>query len=378
VKTEILPLASWNKSFSRPFIIAGPCSAESEEQMISTAKAIAGMPVNMLRAGIWKPRTRPDSFEGKGEVALGWLKNAGKAVNLPVSVEVANTKHVELALKAGIDVLWIGARTTVSPFMVQEIADSLAGVDIPVMIKNPVNPDIDLWVGAIERIANAGINKMIAIHRGFSSYENSTYRNRPNWEIPIELRRRIPGLPLICDPSHISGKTVLIPYLSQMAMDLNYEGLMVETHIDPAHALSDAKQQLTPAELEKLINHLVLRNPSVNDVFELSKLEDMRDQIDEVDQTILDHMSERMSIARLIGQYKLKNHMTIYQPERWNEIIRTRTQSGVEKGLTREFILKLISIIHEESIYQQTLQMNPDTGQKELARNDENASSFGK
>lgn len=358
-------------------MIAGPCSAESEEQMMATAKAIASYPVNMLRAGIWKPRTRPDSFEGKGEVALKWVKQAGLAVNLPVCVEVASTRHIEQALKAGIDVLWIGARTTVSPFMVQELADALTGVDIPVMIKNPVNPDIDLWTGAIERIIRAGIKKIAAIHRGFSSYENSTYRNKPNWEIPIELRRRIPGLPLICDPSHISGKTVLIPYVAQMAMDLNYEGLMIETHIDPPHALSDAKQQLTPAELGKLITELQLRNPSVDDVFELSKLEDMRDQIDEVDQTILDYMSERMAIARLIGQYKLKNHMTIYQPERWNEIIRTRTKSGVDKKLTKEFILKLISIIHEESIHQQTLQMNPEKNQAVDENQNHNTASFG-
>jgi len=360
VKTKIHHITGWNSAYKRPFIIAGPCSAESEEQVMTTARAIAQYPVNMLRAGIWKPRTRPDSFEGMGEIALGWLKNAGKEVNLPVAVEVANTRHVELALKAGIDVLWIGARTTVSPFMVQEIANAIAGMDIPVLIKNPVNPDVDLWEGAIERIAKSGISKIMAVHRGFSSYENSTYRNKPNWEIPIELRRRIPGIPLICDPSHISGKTVLIPYLSQMALDLNYEGLMIETHIDPPHARSDAKQQLTPAGLGKLLAALVLRNPSVDDVFELSKLEDMRDQIDEVDQTILDYMSERMGIARMIGQYKLKNHMTIYQPERWNEIIRTRTKNGMEKKLTREFILKLINIIHEESIYQQTLQMNPE------------------
>lgn len=366
MKTEIPPIISWNNSFQRPFIIAGPCSAESEEQMLLTAKAIAKSPVNMIRAGIWKPRTRPDSFEGMGEKALVWLKNAGKAVNLPVATEVASTRHVELALKAGIDVLWIGARTTVSPFMVQEIADSLKGTGIPVMIKNPVNPDIDLWIGAIERISKAGITKIVAIHRGFSSFENSTYRNKPNWEIPIELRRRIPGLPLICDPSHISGKTVLIPYLSQMAMDLNFEGLMIETHINPKVALSDARQQITPDELSKLISELVVRNTSVNDVFELSKLEDLRDQIDEVDQTILDFMSERMGIARTIGQYKLRNHMTIYQPERWNEIIRTRTKIGMDKKLTKEFIMKLIGIIHEESIFQQTLQMNPE-GKEEIS-----------
>ncbi len=377
MKTEIPPINSWNKSFSRPFIIAGPCSAESEEQVMATAKAIAAFPVNMLRAGIWKPRTRPDSFEGMGEVALQWLKQASREVNLPAAVEVANTRHVEKALKAGIDVLWIGARTTVSPFMVQELADALSGTDVPVMIKNPVNPDADLWTGAIERIAKAGISKIVAIHRGFSSYENSTYRNKPNWEIPIELRRRIPGLPLICDPSHIAGKTVLIPYVSQMAMDLNYEGLMVETHINPAAALSDARQQLNPEGLGQLIHDLVIRNSSVADVFELSKLEDMRDQIDEVDQTILDHMSERMAIARMIGQYKLKNHMTIYQPERWNEIIRTRTRIGTEKKLTREFILKLISIIHEESIYQQTLQMNPDNVEAQSLPHDPDKSALG-
>ena len=367
----------FTKKDSRPFLIAGPCSAETEEQVLETAHGLSGLGVDLFRSGVWKPRTRPGAFEGKGAVALPWLRRVKQETGLRTTIEVANGNQVYEALKHGVDVLWIGARSTVNPFSVQEIADALRGVDVPVLVKNPVNPDLDLWIGAIERIQKAGVTQIGAIHRGFSAYAKSKFRNAPYWEIPIELRRRIPGLPLICDPSHMAGKTVLIPYVSQMAMDLNYEGLMIETHIRPDKALSDAKQQLNPAGLGRLINDLVIRNSSVADVFELSKLEDMRDQIDEVDQTILDHMSERMAIARMIGQYKLKNHMTIYQPERWNEIIRTRTRTGTEKKLTREFILKLISIIHEESIYQQTLQMNPDNMEAQALPRDPDKAASG-
>lgn len=345
---------------NHPLIISGPCGAETREQVLETARLLSQQNVQLFRAGVWKPRTRPDSFEGAGEQALNWLKEVKELYHLPIIIEVAQPRHIELALKAGIDCFWIGARTTVNPFLVQQLADALKGTDIPVMIKNPVNPDLGLWIGAIERIYNSGINRIAAIHRGFSSYENSTYRNKPNWEIPIELRRRLPGIPLICDPSHICGNTFMLSYIAQFAMDLQYDGLMLESHVNPEVALSDAKQQLTPSELGELINNLILRNPTTENVIELSRLEDLRDQIDELDDEILRSLAERMAVARTIGQYKQRNNITILQPERWEEIIRTRTANGESQELTREFILKLYGIIHEESIHQQTQQMNKE------------------
>jgi chorismate mutase len=357
MKSDIDNFFAGNKN-DKPFFIAGPCSAESEEQVFKTVESIAHEGISLVRAGIWKPRTRPDSFEGRGAVALKWLKDAGNYFNLPVTVEVANSEHVDAALHASIDVLWIGARTTVNPFMVQELADSLRGVDIPVMIKNPLNPDLELWIGAMERLQHAGINKIAAIHRGFSSYENSMYRYKPNWELPIEFRRRHSQIPMICDPSHICGTTETIQYVSQTALDLGYNGLMIETHIDPAHAMSDAKQQLTPAQLKNLLLQLVQRQSSSEDVFEKSKLQELRNLVDEIDSEVIDILSRRMDIARLIGEFKLKNNVAILQPERWDEIIRTRTAYGSTKDLSREFLLKLYSIIHEESILQQSYKMN--------------------
>lgn len=341
-------------SVSHPFIISGPCGVESEDQIFKIASELKKLNVHLLRGGIWKPRTRPDSFQGIGDEGLLLLKNAGKKYNLPVTVEIANPKHVEEALKAGIDVLWIGARTTVNPFLVQEIANALKGVDIPVMIKNPVNPDLELWIGAFERLNRAGIRMLIAIHRGFSSSDNSRYRNSPNWQIPIELKRRFPVLPLICDPSHISGSREFIAKISQYAMDLNFDGLMIETHINPEKALSDKEQQLTPIELKVLLDNLIIRNPSIDDIIFMNLLEDLRGRIDDLDERILSLMSDRMEIARKIGQYKKENNMTILQVERWNEILRTRTQSGEIKELERDFILSLYSLIHDESIRQQT------------------------
>jgi chorismate mutase len=349
-----LPLESFPIRFSKPFIVSGPCSVESEVQINAIASALSRLPVNLLRGGIWKPRTRPDSFQGIGSVGLSWLKNAGLKNELPVCVEVANPHHVELALKAGIDVLWIGARTTVNPFLVQEIASALVGVDIPVMVKNPINPDLELWIGAFERLSIAGINKLIAIHRGFSSSEKSRYRNSPNWQIPIELKRRYPSLPLLCDPSHISGSTEYINTVAQYAMDLNYDGLMVETHSNPQAALSDKEQQLTPAALKILLDKLIIRQPSVDDVLFMSLLEDLRSRIDSLDEEILSLMGKRMGVARDIGQYKKDHNMTVLQVERWNEILRTRLKSGEIKELHAEFITRLYSIIHDESIRQQT------------------------
>ncbi len=363
---QFKPLADWGfPSFNRPLLIAGPCSAESEQQVLETSQKLKSIGAHALRAGIWKPRTRPGSFQGMGDVALSWIVEAGKQTQLPVMVEVASPKHIEVALKAGVDMIWIGARTTVNPFLVQELADSLLGVDIPVLVKNPINPDLELWQGAIERMWKTGITRIAAIHRGFSSYENSTYRNKPNWEIPIELRRRFPTIPLICDPSHICGNTFMIPYVSQFALDLQYDGLMIESHLEPKSALSDAAQQLTPDELFVLMQNLELRKPTADSPIELSRLEDLRDQIDEIDTEIVDLIANRMAIARQIGKYKYKNNVTILQPERWAEIVRSRTDKAVSQQLTRDFILKMYNIIHEESIFQQTTQMSQEKNANE-------------
>lgn len=359
----ITELKNWLPHQS-PLIIAGPCSAETPEQLYGSVKDLKENGVHIMRAGAWKPRTRPGAFEGKGKIALSWIKEVSTKVTLPAITEVASPLHVEEALKAGIDLLWIGARTTVNPFLVQEIADALKGVDIPVFVKNPVNPDVDLWLGAIERINKSGVHRLAAIHRGFSSFENHLYRNKPLWEIAIELKRRLPKIPMICDPSHICGSTGLLQYVSQVALDLQYDGLMLEVHSNPKEALSDAKQQLTPGEFKELVKKLIVRVASVDDVFELSKLEDLRDQIDEIDADIIEKLAHRMSVARVIGQYKKKNNVAILQPERWEEILRTRTISGMSKNLTKEFLLNILNNIHQESIYQQTLQMNVEMKNK--------------
>lgn len=337
-----------------PLIIAGPCSAETEEQVLSTARQLASLKkVNIFRAGIWKPRTRPGSFEGVGSAGLEWLKKAKTETGLPTAVEVANVKHVYEALKWGIDFLWIGARTTVNPFSVQEIADSLRGMNVAVLVKNPINPDLELWMGAIERLQKAGITQLAAVHRGFSSYDKSQYRNKPMWELPIELKRRIPELPLLCDPSHICGRTDLLFNISQTAIDLDYQGLMIETHCNPAAALSDAKQQITPDELGKLLEKIIIRTSSVEDKKFLGTLEDLRDKIDELDNKLIAILANRMEMARAIGKYKKQNGVTILQNIRWNEIVQNRTKKGTEKQLTSGFVMKLFEIIHQESIHHQ-------------------------
>ncbi len=347
-----------NTFTNKPFVIAGPCSAESAEQMHDTVELLSQQNVKLVRAGIWKPRTRPNSFEGRGTVALQWLKDAGTKFNLPVAVEVATVEHVEQALRAEIDVLWIGARTTVNPFMVQEIAYALRGVNIPVMVKNPINPDLELWLGSVERICKAGITQVSAIHRGFSSYENSLYRYKPNWEIPIEFKRQRPEVPMICDPSHIAGNTENIFFIAQTALDLQYDGLMIETHINPKEALSDAKQQITPHELELLLSKLMQRKSTPDDVFELTKLLQLREKIDALDKEMIDVLARRMEISRIIGSFKKENNVTILQPERWDEIIKSRTAYGTAHELHHEFLLKLCNILHEESIMQQANMMN--------------------
>jgi chorismate mutase len=311
----------------------------------------------MIRAGIWKPRTRPDSFEGVGKDALPWLVNAAKAVNKPTCVEVATPEHVEACLQAGVDVLWVGARTTVNPFAVQELADALHGVPIPVMVKNPVNPDLELWIGALERLNKAGIKKLAAIHRGFSTYEKTLYRNRPSWEIPIDLKRRLPDLPMICDPSHICGRRDTLLQVAQTAMDLQFDGLMLESHRDPDAAWSDAKQQVTPENLKHLLDQLVLRSAGPISEEAHQHLASLRSRIDRIDNFILELLSERMGISSEIGEYKSLHNIAIYQPERWKEIVDRCLALGRSNGLTDEFILKLFQQVHHESIYHQSVAM---------------------
>ncbi len=359
---KIQPIKTW-LNVEKPLIISGPCSAESEAQMVNTAKQLAALKkVHVLRAGIWKPRTRPDQFEGAGEPGLEWLMAAKKETGLPVSTEVANAAHVEACLKAGVDILWVGARSTVNPFSVQEIADALKGVDIPVMVKNPVNPDLELWIGALERLNRAGITKMAAIHRGFSSFDKSgPFRNAPMWDLPIELKVRHPELEIICDPSHICGQRELIPFIAQKALDLDMSGLMIESHINPAVALSDAKQQLTPSALGKLLSELIVRSASSQDKQFKDKLTVLREEIDKIDDEIMNYLAARMKISENIGQYKRDNKVTILQVTRWEEIIETRLAQGNAMGLSEEFVNNMLKLIHQESILVQQKVMNKNS-----------------
>ena len=343
----------------KPYIISGPCSAETEEQLLNTAKQLVKYnSIDCIRAGIWKPRTRPNSFEGVGEIGLQWLKTAGQETSLPVATEVANTKHVELALKSGIDILWIGARTVANPFSVQEIASALKGVDIPVMIKNPVNPDLQLWIGAIERTSQAGIKDIKVIHRGFSSFEKSAYRNTPKWEIPIELMRIFPDIPIICDPSHIGGNRNMIKAISQKALDLEMDGLMIESHIKPGDAWSDSEQQITPKRLQQTLSSLVVRQPVVNNIGLKNKLTILRNKIDGLDEEIINLLSTRMNIVEEIGNHKKENDITILQAERWKKIINDRKKIAKSLGVSEGLVQRILKIIHEESINIQTSILN--------------------
>jgi len=356
---QLESITKWLPTANKPIIISGPCSAETEDQTVATAKQLAATgKVNALRAGIWKPRTRPGQYEGAGEEGLKWLIQAKKETGLPVTTEVANAAHVEACLKAGVDILWVGARTTVNPFSVQEVADSLKGVDIPVMVKNPINPDLELWIGALERLNKAGITKLAAIHRGFSSFEKGPFRNAPMWDMAIELKTRIPELDIICDPSHISGNRELISFISQKALDLDMAGLMIESHIDPDAAWSDAKQQVTPAVLGKIIDGLVVRTVSSDNKTFKDTLSILREQIDQLDDEIMSKMAARMKISEKIGQYKKENGVTILQVARWEEIIQTRITLGKAMGLNPEFTSDLLKLIHQESIQIQTKVMN--------------------
>lgn len=333
----------------RPLIIAGPCSAETEEQVFNTAKQLSEKGIKIFRAGIWKPRTKPGGFEGIGEQGLPWMQRVKKELGMLVATEVANTKHVEAALNAGIDILWIGARTSANPFAMQEIADALKGADVPVLIKNPVNPDLELWIGAIERINGAGIKRIAAIHRGFSTYDKKLYRNLPMWHIPIELHRRIPNLPVICDPSHIGGRRELIAPLCQQAMDLGFDGLIIESHCSPDNAWSDAKQQVTPDVLDFIIDRLVIRNI----ISSTESIEALRSQIDECDNSLLDILAKRMRISREIATYKREHNMTVVQATRYNEVLDKRGAQGVLCGMSDEFVRTIFERIHEESVRQQ-------------------------
>lgn len=338
----------------RPIVIAGPCSAETEEQVMNTATQLCKKGIKIFRAGVWKPRTKPGGFEGVGTLGLPWLKRVQEELGMLVSTEVATPKHVEACLESGIDILWIGARTTANPFAMQELADSLRGVDIPVLVKNPVNPDLELWIGALERINGAGVKRMGAIHRGFSTYDKKLYRNLPMWHIPIELRRRIPNLPMFCDPSHIGGRRELIAPLCQQAMDLGFDGLVVESHCNPDAAWSDAAQQVTPEVLDFILDKLVIRNITQT----TESLEALRRQIDEFDNNLLDLLSRRMRVCREIGQYKKEHNMTVVQTERYNQILDKRGAQGVLCGMDADFIKTIFEAIHEESVRQQMDIMN--------------------
>ncbi len=356
---DIVPIKEWIKGYDKPLIIAGPCSAESEKQVLATAREIEKInKVKVFRAGIWKPRTRPGNFEGVGEIGLNWIKKVKEETSMLTTVEVANAKHVELCLKYGIDILWLGARTTVNPFAVQEIADALRGVDIPVMVKNSINPDFQLWLGAMERLNKVGIKKLAAIHRGYTSYEESPFRNLPLWRFPIELKTLYPNLPIINDPSHIAGNRSLIPLVSQKAMDLDMNGLMIETHIQPSIALSDAKQQVTPNLLNDILKELIVRQPNSQSKAFKSKLDHFRNEIDSLDEIIFQKISSRMGVVRKIGKYKKENNVTILQVNRWDSIVNKRLEMAEAMGLSDRFLNKILPLIHQESIRIQNEIMN--------------------
>jgi len=365
---NIQPLNTWLNVNNEPLIISGPCSAETEEQLLTTAHLLAATgKVSVLRAGIWKPRTRPGEFEGIGSIGLEWLKRAKAETGLPTAVEVANAKHVEEALAAGVDILWIGARSTVNPFTVQEIADALKGHDVPVLIKNPVNPDLQLWIGAIERINGAGITKIGAIHRGFSSFEKSSFRNEPMWEMAIQLKTLCPELPIINDPSHICGNRELIPYVSQKALDLDMQGLMIESHVDPSVAWTDAKQQVTPAALAELVERLTVREPEAPNEASADKLAELRKSIDKIDDILLQKLGERMAIVEKIGEFKRDNQVTILQVNRWDAIIKKGHAFAKALKLDLNFTEKFLELMHGESIRKQTEIMNAGKAEKGIA-----------
>ena len=337
----------------KPYLIAGPCSAESENQLLSIAKAVEGT-ADVFRAGVWKPRTKPNSFEGVGKDALPWLKTIQQETTLKIATEVATAKHVELCLESGVDMLWIGARTTVNPFYVQEIAEALRGVDIPVFVKNPIHPELGLWLGAFERLHKVGVKQLAAIHRGFYSYEKVAFRNDPKWEIPIKLREEVRDLPIICDPSHIAGKSALVGDIAQTAMDINLDGLMIETHHNPSAALSDAEQQVTPKELNSIMNNLVLRDTKLRDEEFKGRLLNFRNQIDNFDTKIIELLDNRKQVVEHIANFKNENKLTIFQIDRWFEILNTRKENASLLGVDEQMVEEIFALIHKYSILTQT------------------------
>ncbi len=346
---DILPITLPGVDPRRPLVIAGPCSAETEEQVIETARQLAAEGIRIYRAGLWKPRTKPGGFEGVGEQGIPWLQRVKHETGMYTATEVATRQHVEAALRGGVDLLWIGARTAANPFAMQEVADALRGVDVPVLVKNPVSPDLELWIGAIERIHNAGIRRLGAIHRGFTSIDTSLYRNHPMWSLPIELHRRLPRLPLFCDPSHIGGKRELIAPLSQQAMDLGFDGLIIESHCSPDSAWSDKAQQVTPEALAYILRNLVIRQQSVT----TESLNELRARIDKLDDQLLELLARRMRVSRDIGQYKKEHDMAVLQSRRYEELLARRTAQAVELGMDPDFMRTVLQAIHEESVRQQ-------------------------
>ena len=353
-------MRNWLANFklNHPLVIAGPCSAETEDQVLKIAHDLKNTDVSVFRAGIWKPRTRPGMFEGVGAIGLKWLKKVKKETGLLIATEVANASHVKLALEYDIDILWIGARSTVSPFIVQEIADALNGTDKIVLVKNPVNPDLSLWLGGIERLYSANIKKLGVIHRGFSTYEKTNYRNNPEWQLPIELQNRFPDFPLICDPSHIAGRRDILQDISQTALDLNFDGLMIETHTDPDNAWSDAAQQITPKALVKMMQDLKTRKVTNEEVDYNNKLNTLRTQIDFIDHGLLDTLGKRMKVAIKIGELKKQKNVAVLQTKRWNEILGKMILEGEQKGLSEEFVLRMFKAVHQESINHQEKVIN--------------------
>ena len=348
MELDLLPL-NLPSDNERPIVMAGPCSAETEEQVMQAANTLAQKGSHIFRAGAWKPRTKPGGFEGNGEAALPWLARVKEETGMLIATEVATPEHVELCLKHGVDILWIGARTCANPFAMQALADSLRGMDLPVLVKNPVNPDLELWIGGMERINQAGIKRLAAIHRGFSSYDNKMYRNSPMWQIPLELRRRIPALPIICDPSHIGGRRELVAPLCQQAMDLGFDGLIVESHCNPDKAWSDAKQQVTPDVLDYILSLLIVRDKSQVQ----EGIIQLRQQIDDLDNQLMELLAKRMRVCRQIGQYKKEHNMTVFQASRYNEILEKRGAQGALCGMSPEFVATVFESVHEESVRQQ-------------------------
>ena len=354
-KFDINPIKAWLPNINNPLLISGPCSLESEEQTLETARLLAkDKRVFVYRGGVWKPRTRPGSFEGVGSIGLEWLKKVREETGLPVGTEVANAQHTEEALKAGIDVLWIGARSTASPFAVQEIADVVKGSNVVMMVKNPVNPDVQLWLGAIERIHQAGIRNIVAIHRGFTPFQETKYRNYPNWKTYIELKRLMPNLPVICDPSHIAGEREYLYEISQKAFDMGMDGLIIESHCDPSCAMSDAEQQVTPADLAKLLDKLVIKHENANNPDFENKLDVLRNRIDAIDAEMLEILASRIAIVKQIGKYKKENNVTALQINRWTHLMESRVDMGKKFDINETFVKILFQLIHEDSVRMQT------------------------